>query len=80
MNTGMVRRVDELGRIVIPIEIRNNLDIKEKDPMEFHVENRKLVLEKYEPGCIFCNSKEDIKELNGKRVCKKCISKIQNLE
>ena len=44
MNTGMIRRVDELGRIVIPIEIRNNLDIKEKDPMEIHVENGKLVL------------------------------------
>jgi len=80
MNTGMIRRVDELGRIVIPIEIRNNLDIKEKDRMEIHVENGKLVLEKFEPGCTFCNSKDHLKEINGKMICKNCISKIENLD
>lgn len=80
MNTGMIRRVDELGRVVIPIEIRNSLDIKERDPMEFHVENRKLILEKYEQGCIFCDSKDDLKEINGKMICKKCVSKIQELD
>ena len=79
-STGIIRKLYELGRIVLPVELRKNLDIKEKDPMEIHVENGKLVLEKFEPGCTFCNSKDHLKEINGKMICKNCISKIKNLD
>ena len=57
-STGIVRKVDELGRVVIPIELRNKLDIKVKDPIEIFVDGSSIVLKKYEPNCIFCcNSK-----------------------
>lgn len=53
--TGIVRKVDELGRVVLPIELRRNLDIKEKDALEIYVDEDKIILKKYEPACIFCN-------------------------
>lgn len=80
MNTGMIRRVDELGRVVIPIEIRNNLGINEKDPIEFHVEDKKLILVKFEPDCVFCGNTENLKELNDKVVCTECIDKLNHLD
>ena len=61
-NTGMIRRIDELGRIVIPIEIRNRFDIKEKDPMEIYVDDGSIVIKKYEPNCLFCGETENIIE------------------
>ena len=74
--TGIVRKVDELGRVVIPIELRNKFDIKIKDPIEIFVESNSIVLRKYEPNCIFCGSTKDLVEHNGKLVCKKCIEKL----
>ena len=57
--TGIVRRVDELGRVVIPIELRNKFGIAEKDPIEIYVDGSNIILKKYEPNCIFCgNSKK----------------------
>ena len=53
-STGIVRRVDELGRVVIPIELRNKFGITEKDPMEIYVDGSSIILKKYEPNCIFC--------------------------
>ena len=53
-NTGIIRRADELGRIVIPMEIRNRFNIKEKDPMEIYVDSNSIILKKYEPNCLFC--------------------------
>ena len=55
-STGIVRRVDELGRIVLPIEMRRTLDIAEKDALEIYVDGNHIILKKYEPACIFCNS------------------------
>ena len=58
-STGIVRKVDELGRVVIPIELRRTLGIEEKDALEIYTDNEKIVLKKYEPACIFCgNAKE----------------------
>ena len=57
--TGIVRKVDELGRVVLPIELRRNLDIKEKDALEIYVDEDKIILKKYEPACIFCNQSVD---------------------
>ncbi len=76
-NTGMKRRIDELGRIVIPIEIREKLNINEKDPIEIYVDMDKIVLRKYEPCCIFCGNTKEILKYNDKLVCHKCIEKIE---
>lgn len=78
-NTGIIRRIDELGRIVIPIEIRNNFDIKEKDPIEIYVDNDSIVLKKYEPSCFFCGESENIIEFKNKIICRKCVKAINNL-
>ena len=76
-STGVVRKVDELGRIVLPIEIRNVLDIKPKDAIEIFTDNDKIVLKKYQPACIFCNDVDDVVYFNGKRVCNACIEKLK---
>ena len=78
-STGVVRRVDELGRVVIPIEIRRIHPISEKDPLEIFVEGDSIILKIYESSCIFCSSTEDIKEFNGKNICNGCASKISTL-
>lgn len=74
--TGIVRRVDELGRVVIPIELRNKLDIQVKDPIEIFVDGSSIVLKKYEPNCIFCGNSKDLISYNDKLVCKKCAEKL----
>lgn len=74
--TGVIRRVDELGRVVIPIEIRTQFGILEKDPMEIYVEGNSIILKKYEANCIFCGSSKKLSEFEGKPICKKCIINI----
>ncbi len=76
-STGVVRKVDELGRIVLPIEIRKILDIKQKDAIEIFTDNDKIILQKYQPACAFCNNASDIVYFNGKRVCLSCIEKLK---
>ena len=78
--TGIVRRVDELGRIVLPIELRRTLDIEIKDPLEIYVEGDAVILKKYEPACIFCGEVQDTKEFKGKIVCKSCIGSLMSGE
>lgn len=75
--TGIKRRIDELGRIVLPIEIRNKLEIEVKDSMEIYVDNDKIVLRKYEPSCIFCGNSKETTKYNEKLVCQKCIKQIK---
>ena len=75
-STGIVRKVDELGRVVIPIELRNKFDIKIKDPIEIFVDGSSIVLKKYEPNCIFCGNSKDLIDYNEKLVCQKCAAKI----
>ena len=58
--TGIVRKIDELGRIVLPIELRRNLNIDIKDPLEIYVEEGMIILKKYEPSCIFCGDAHDV--------------------
>lgn len=77
--TGIIRRVDELGRVVIPIEIRNKFNIVEKDPIEIYVDGSSIVLKKYEPNCIFCGSTEDLVEYKDKLVCEKCANQLNIL-
>ena len=75
-STGIVRRVDELGRIVIPIELRRTLDIAEKDALEIYVDGEQIILKKYEPACIFCGDDRDVVNYKGKNICKNCIKGI----
>ena len=77
--TGIVRKVDELGRIVLPIELRRTMDIEIKDPVEIFVDKEYIMLKKYEPSCVFCGSSDDVVQLNGKTVCRKCIEDLKDL-
>ena len=70
--TGIVRKVDELGRVVIPIELRRTMSIEEKDPLEIYVDGESIILKKYEPACIFCDSAVEVKDFKGKKVCQVC--------
>ena len=72
-STGIIRKVDELGRIVLPIEIRRNLDFAERDELEIYMENERIILQKYQPNCIFCASSVALNSYKGKNVCRDCI-------
>lgn len=76
-STGVVRKVDELGRIVFPIEIRRTLDIKDKDSLEIYVEGDLIILKKYEPVCTFCGEARDITNYKTKNICKDCLEELK---
>ena len=71
--TGIVRKVDELGRIVLPIELRRTLGIEIRDPLEIYVDGESIILKKYTPACILCGEAGDLVEYKGKKVCRKCL-------
>ncbi len=75
--TGIVRKLDDLGRIVLPIELRRNLDLEVKDPVEIFVEGDCVILKKYEPTCIFCGKSKDVTEFKGKCVCNSCLTELK---
>ncbi len=75
-STGIVRKVDELGRIVLPIELRRTLDIAERDALEIFVSEDTIMLKKYQPTCVFCDSAKNIITYKGKNVCTSCISSL----
>ena len=77
--TGMTRQVDELGRFVLPIEIRRAIGINVKDSLEIFTEEDRVILRKYEPACIFCNSADDVVYYEGKRICGACLAKLKAL-
>lgn len=77
--TGIVREIDEMGRIVIPKEIRNSLDVKHKDSFEVLLRDQDIILRKCSDKCIFCGSHENLSELDGKGICKSCIEKVSKL-
>ena len=76
-STGIVRRVDNLGRIVIPIELRKNLDIDVKDALEIFVEEDQIILKKYAPACIFCGEANEVTVFKGKNICSKCLKQLK---
>lgn len=78
-STGIVRKVDELGRIVLPIEMRRTLGIEEKDTLEIYVEGDNIILRKYQDACVFCGSVKDIVSFKGRNVCPECIAKLKGL-
>ena len=78
-STGIVRKVDELGRIVLPIEMRRTLDIGEKDALEIYVEGSSVILKKYKPSCVFCDATKDITVFKRQNICPKCLKELKEL-
>ncbi len=78
-STGIVRNIDELGRIVVPKEIRRKLGIENNDPVEIYIEGERILIMKYHPACHFCGKTEDIAEFKGKLVCRECIDGMSSL-
>lgn len=76
-STGIVRKVDELGRVVIPIELRRTLNIEEKDSLEIYVDGEHIILKKYEPACIFCQNAKDVIQYKGKNICPACMEEFK---
>ncbi len=76
-STGMVRKVDELGRIVLPIEIRKTMRIANRDPIEIFVDDDRIILKKYEPDCLFCGSADNVTYYKGKLVCVDCLAELK---
>lgn len=79
LSTGIVRRVDELGRVVIPKEMRKALDIDQRDPIEISIEGSSIILNKYENRCVFCGAVKPSIKYNGKLVCTKCLKDINGI-
>lgn len=77
--TGIIRPVDGLGRIVLPIEIRRNLDIEERDQLEIFLEGDRIILRKHACSCVFCDGTRGLTEFRGKNVCRECIRHLDNL-
>jgi len=75
--TGIVRKVDVLGRIVLPVELRKNLDIEREDPIEIYVDGEYILLKKYEPACIFCSNAKNVKRIHDKNICGNCVKELQ---
>lgn len=78
-STGIIRNIDELGRIVVPKEIRKKLGIENTDPVEIYVEGDKIILTKYLPACHFCANTEGVSDFKGKKICSECIKSIKEL-
>lgn len=78
-STGIVRHIDELGRVVVPKEIRKKLGIENTDPVEIYVDGDKIILTKYHPVCHFCGSIDELTEFKGKKVCAACISELREI-
>lgn len=76
-STGIVRKVDELGRVVLPIELRRTLNIDQKDSLEIYVDGERIVLKKYHPACVFCGEADEISFFKSKNICKSCVTELK---
>ena len=76
--TGVVRKLDELGRVVMPIELRRILGIQVKDPIEIYVDGENIILKKYAPTCTFCGDSQNTREYKGKTICESCASELSD--
>lgn len=76
-DTGIVRNIDEMGRLVLPKEMRRKMEINNGDEIEFYTEGDRIVLRKYQPTCLFCGADNATLEFKGKRLCANCIQEIK---
>lgn len=79
-STGIVRKIDNLGRVVLPIELRRTFDIDREDPVEIFVDDNYILLKKYQPACIFCNDAKDVVNFKGKNICQHCLAEMKTRE
>ena len=75
---GIIRNIDDLGRLVVPKEMRTALEISENDPVEISMEGSTIVLKKHTPFCVFCASTADLSLFKGKRICSECLAELKN--
>ena len=78
-STGIVRKVDELGRIVLPSELRRTMGIEERDSLEIFIDNDKIILKKYQPSCVFLDTMDDLYDYKGKKISKKAVMELAKL-
>lgn len=76
--TWITRKVDALGRIVLPKELRRTFNIDVDDPLKIFVDSEQIILKKYQPACIFCGEASDVVNYKGKKICKKCLQGLKN--
>lgn len=79
-NTGIIRKIDELGRVVIPIEIRNKFELLVGDSVEVYVDNNSIILKKHEESSCFCGKEKELNNYLGKMICRKCIEEINKIK
>ncbi len=77
-STGIVRKIDSVGRFVVPIELRNVLELSNNDSIEIFTDEDKIILKKYQPACIFCGNADNITYFKGKLICKDCLEELKN--
>lgn len=77
-STGIVRHIDELGRIVLPIEMRRIMNLGTSDKVEIYVDSDKIILKKHSESCVFCSSSDSLTEYNGKNICSACLQNLKN--
>lgn len=77
-STGFVKKIDELGRVLIPKELRSSMELDSKDALEMFVDGDRIILQKYQPACIFCNNADNIVFFEGRRICASCLSKLKS--
>jgi transcriptional pleiotropic regulator of transition state genes len=75
--TGIVRKIDELGRVVLPVELRRTMDIKEKDALAIYIDEESIILKKYNPVCVFCGEAKNVTDYKGKNICPACKADIK---
>ena len=75
--TGIVRRIDELGRVVLPIELRRTMNLEVRDPVEIFMEGDSIVLRKYEASCLFCGGSHQLTTFRGKQICSDCLRQLR---
>lgn len=76
-STGITRKVDDLGRVVLPVELRRSLGIGERDPLEIFVEEDRIILRKPSTACIFCGSEKHVTDFKGKGICQECRASLR---
>ena len=78
-NTGIVRKMDELGRIVLPKELRDVMGIEERTPLEIFTDGDAIVLKKHETACAFCGNTEGLSAFHGKQICAACLEQLKKI-
>lgn len=78
-STGIVRELDSLGRVVLPMEMRKTMMIEKDTPLEIYVEGENIILHKYEPACLFCGSSEGMISYQGRKVCSACLAELNRI-